>query len=786
MKKILKIQILLILSIVFPFKLLCEYEANNWIFGNNCGVSFKEGLPKTFTSSINTIEGCASISDSDGNLLFYSDGVRVWDKEHNVMPNGKNLSGHTSATQSSLIVPKPLNTNQYYLFTLEALENENIRLHYSVVDVQMNNGAGDVIIKNEYLTDNLTEKLCGTRHSNGLDYWIVVHRWQSDELYSYLLTRNGLTNIPVISNIGSIHTGSILNKLGYMKISPNGEKLALVVFDSGFVEIFDFDKSNGRVLNPIKIQMNDFKGIYGLEFSPDSKKLYISTSLSPSRIFQLDLSVHRESEIKKSIKRISSDVTFLFGALQLAPDGKIYVANKLRSYLSAIELPDSIDCGFTLDAIYLDGNICQLGLPAFVSNVFQRVAISANSPLCLGDTLFLNCFNCDNYQLQWSGPNNFSSTIKNPIVTNFSDKNVGVYYLKLTSIDGKEIVLSVNVELFDFEINVIDLSQLDFGKICLGMKNKQAIQLKNNSRFNIEFDKVLLKNGKKYFTIDSIDRNILNAFEKSEVEIYFEPLSIGKSKDTLIIYVASPCREIFEFELQGEGLDSKSYIRIPDNFYFPIGTKDTCVPLIAKLNCIEDIFLNVDYETTILINPYVFYVTSVKAAELIEKFIKNGIQHIKIKGKVEQLDSNERIIGYLCGDALLGDTDTTSLLIDKFKWSNELIEAILFDGFIKVGDICQSNLRLIKRIDDKEIIIVNNIISDNLELLIRKGLSNNFLIRIYDINGSVALSLDFTQQSQLNEYVTLSLPIKNLSSGSYILTIQNDNKIQRLKILIVK
>ncbi len=780
-----KVEIIFFLLVYLPINLICQNEANNWVFGNGCGVSFNQTPPVTFYNSINSIEGCASISDSDGNLIFYTDGVRIWDRNNNLMNNGKDLSGHTSATQSALIIPKPLKTNEYYILTLEALESENIRLHYSIVDINLNNGYGDVIVKNHYLTDNLTEKLCGTRHSNGLYYWFVVHKWESNEFHSYLLTRDGINLTPIISKIGSFHNGSMLNKLGYMKISPNGEKLALAVFDDSFVEIFDFDKSSGRILNPVKIQMNGLKGIYGIEFSPDSKMLYVSTSLTPSAIFQLDLSTYQENAIKNSIKKISFDVNFLFGALQLAPDGKIYVANKLRQYLSAIDIPDSLNCSFTLNALFL-GNNCQLGLPAFVSNIFQKVSLTANSPLCIGDTLFLNCLNCENYQLQWIGPDNFNSNDKNPIIINFNEKNVGMYYLKLISNDGKEIILSINVELYNFEVTITDNSSLDLNKVCLGMEKSKIIQIKNDSKFNIVIDKIRLKNANNYFLIDNPNEISLNAFEKFDLNVTFKPLSIGKVKDTLIISVESPCKEIYEFEVLGEGLDSKSYIRIPNNYYYSIGTKDTCLQIFANLNCLEDIFNDVDYEITVALNPYVFLIKSIQESELIENTIINGVQYIKIKGTVKQIDSNERVIAYLCGDALLGNNDTTSVFIEEFKWSNEFIDKITINGFIRVGDICQSNLRLIKKIKESEIIILSNIVNYNLNLLLKSEQSNDFFVRIYDVNTNIVFSDKISQSHSDPEYTLISLPTANLSNGIYFLTIQTANNLISERFIILK
>ena len=59
-----------------------------------------------------------------GQLLFYTDGRKVWNANNQVMPNGSNLLGgfYNSCTQGALIVPFPEDNQRYYLFTLEELE----------------------------------------------------------------------------------------------------------------------------------------------------------------------------------------------------------------------------------------------------------------------------------------------------------------------------------------------------------------------------------------------------------------------------------------------------------------------------------------------------------------------------------------------------------------------------------------------------------------------------------------------------------------------------------------
>src|ERR1051326_8074473 len=85
-----------------------QKQTNSWHFGTLAGIDFNSGSPVAINASVlNTNEGCSSACDASGILLFYTDGVTVWDKTNTQMPNGNNLDGDASSTQSALVVPVP-------------------------------------------------------------------------------------------------------------------------------------------------------------------------------------------------------------------------------------------------------------------------------------------------------------------------------------------------------------------------------------------------------------------------------------------------------------------------------------------------------------------------------------------------------------------------------------------------------------------------------------------------------------------------------------------------------
>ena len=109
---------LLIFCASFSF---AQKEANNWYFGNNAGVDFSSGKAVALTSgALKTDEGCAVISDKSGKLLFYTDGISVWNGNHQLMQNGQGLKGNPSSTSSGVAIPKPNSPGIYYLFSVAA------------------------------------------------------------------------------------------------------------------------------------------------------------------------------------------------------------------------------------------------------------------------------------------------------------------------------------------------------------------------------------------------------------------------------------------------------------------------------------------------------------------------------------------------------------------------------------------------------------------------------------------------------------------------------------------
>ncbi|WP_372746306.1 T9SS type B sorting domain-containing protein [Lutibacter sp.] len=465
-----------LLLVIFPSILFSQKEAAIWYFGQYAGLDFNSGVPVVLTDGqLDTYEGCATISDYQGNLLFYTDGVSVWDSTHTIMFNGTGLLGNASSSQSAIIVPKPNNPDQYYIFTVDdrnaasALSTNGI--NFTTVDMTLNGGLGDVITaeKNLSLISPAYEKITAVKHPDNNSFWVIS--FIQNTFYSWRVDATGVNTTPITSIVSNA-----TDSRGYLKISPDGTKIACANFGgTNTLMLYDFDNTTGLVTNELQLTFDDSGDIpYGVEFSEQSRKLYVTTSrlagsnhVPPARLYQFDL---LNTTINASRVLIDSNDTNTRGGLQLAIDGKIYRALSVTSsaqqgtnFLGVINDPEAdglasnyvhnaIDV--TLGGAFPSHQVVE-GLPPFIQSFFLT-NISADD-VCLGDaTQFSINTSSPPTSIVWdfgdpaSGTNN-TSTLENPTHI-FS--SAGTFDVTATITNGATVNTS-NIQVTIFNIPLV-------------------------------------------------------------------------------------------------------------------------------------------------------------------------------------------------------------------------------------------------------------------------------------------------------------------------------------------
>ncbi len=501
-------KVLPLFLLFFCLQSFAQKEANFWYFGQNAALDFNSGAPlptgSAASNQLNTVEGCSTFSDPDGNLLFYigapsptATNLTIWNRNNQPMPfsdvanGGQLLNGDASSSQSALTVPAPNNPNIYYIFTVGAQSSGNAGFWFYTVDMTVEGGRGDVVAGPTALNDGTplpvwSEKVTAVRGEECNTFWVVSY--VQGDFIAYKVDESGVDIInPVRSSLGntSFNGGTNPDARGYLKVSPDGTKMVAAHMTSGTF-IFDFDDSTGIVSNPRELDTDGRNG-YGVEFSPSSRRLYVSTGNfvnSQEFLYQFDV-------VSDDIATINASRFTVFdyfnsrGALQLGPDNRIYWTSDGFQNISVINNPEELGSAVNYEHQVIDvgtGRLATQGLPPFLSSLLLPIDIidedngqvlnDQTIPFCTGDdkTITPQGISGTNISYAWSfddgtGPNVIATT-PSLILTNLNAANAGLYSVEIILTDdcGINTTLSgeFTVEIFESATTNNNVSELIF------------------------------------------------------------------------------------------------------------------------------------------------------------------------------------------------------------------------------------------------------------------------------------------------------------------------------------
>ncbi len=367
---------------------------DTWYFGVRAGMKFSDGkvtgieLPVSNESeNMDTFKGCVSMSDADGNFIFFANAWYAFNKDLKQMPNGFDITEErdvfSHAPTQMAAIQNPGNPNRYYLFTLDAFDGP-YGFRYSEIDMTLDGGLGDIVTatKNTFIRGSVTSRITTIKHANGNDTWVIVHGSSNNVFYTYLVTNTGISATPVTSIVGTIHNNAGGNADGQLKASPDGCKLAMAIYGMSVLELFDFNNATGTISNPVTFDFYEGNNLYGVEFSPNGSKLYVGM-MWLQKIYQFDLNAGSQAAIDDSRYLVATMSDYNRpGAFQIGPYGKIYIA-RTGPYVAVINNPNrsGADCGFVSDAIYLGPNASGVNsLPSFSQSYFYDPSPSISGP----------------------------------------------------------------------------------------------------------------------------------------------------------------------------------------------------------------------------------------------------------------------------------------------------------------------------------------------------------------------------------------------------------------------
>lgn len=392
-----KIIVFALLGILINFQSFCQSRNSIWCFGDSAGIDFRNlNNPTPISTGLDAIGGCSSISDTDGNLLFYSFSyvsyalTKILTANHTVMPNCTLLQGW-GLYNDNLILPKPGSNHEYYNFYLGSGGAVDTT-YFALVDMNLNGGLGDVVRKNVPIgAYRGADCLTAVKHGNGRDWWLIGKFSSNptgniDRYYVYLITPDSVC-APIIQTLG------IGKDTDFQKIiwHPLYNKF-MNINASGLMAEYDFDRCSGFItLNRIIFpqQFSNYTRLFWEgAYSANGNVFYLTYSSFGGNfgdynyLLQFDLTA---SDIAASCDTLDSThyLPVDCGAVRRGPNGKIYYAqayipsnalnypyadsmyNYINQNLGVVNYPDSLGpaCDFRPFSFYLGGKRTYYGLP---------------------------------------------------------------------------------------------------------------------------------------------------------------------------------------------------------------------------------------------------------------------------------------------------------------------------------------------------------------------------------------------------------------------------------------
>ena len=337
--------------------------------------------------AIQQYEGTSCASDDNGNLLFFTNGRRLFKGTGASVTNpysgllegneGGATGTNGSAAQGVITVRHPLNPTKYYIFTTDdANGGTTLGFNYYVFNSSGTNVAPTGA--NRLGSFRACEGIAATKHANGVDIWITCLESGTGKLNSYLLTCAGLTTTPVVSAVGPVVSGQ--QERGGIAFSVDGTHFA-----TGFstvVTAYKFDNSTGVMSDKHTITgASPSDAPYDIIFSPDGSKIYYTQQ--NGNLMYINISGW-PSAAAMITSRTSAGIATLINSIEFAADGFLYMSTN-RNGGPIAKISGNYNAATGLSAANVSGTVAAAGLPSMYLPPQEEPDIQEVGPYCVGD-----------------------------------------------------------------------------------------------------------------------------------------------------------------------------------------------------------------------------------------------------------------------------------------------------------------------------------------------------------------------------------------------------------------
>ena len=340
--------------------------------------------------AVSTYEGTSAASDDKGNLLFYTNGRRLFTGTGaaTTLKFGGLLEGNEgglsitgSAVQGIITVRHPLNPNNYFVFTTDDNIGGTLGLNYCVFDKNGNKTAGPTRLGGYRTTEGIT----ATFHQNSVDIWITVLGSGTSNFYSYKLTCTGLNETPVVSGVAPNVPGQGTNKeRGGLAFSWDSKRLAAAMPLGGGqdVSLYNFDNATGIISNRIYLTSSQIiDKPYDVIFSPDNKKIYFSQLQGNLAYYDISSGVPATMTASRTLTAITTGVT----AIEISASGALYGSSGSNASGPVYQYNGSLNAGGPFTQSAIAGTISTYGLSTMFLPPQEEPDIQEVGPYCNND-----------------------------------------------------------------------------------------------------------------------------------------------------------------------------------------------------------------------------------------------------------------------------------------------------------------------------------------------------------------------------------------------------------------
>ncbi len=321
-----------------------QHRMDNWVFGDSLIVKFSESGPVLLEekSTMRAFEAAACISDASGNLLFYSNNIGVWNRNHLPLLGSVGINSSLSPigstiTNGCIFLPVSGDTSDrwFWIFITDEFDH---KVRYSLIDRSLDGGLGGIVagLKNMLVWDTpVCEQLNAVKHGNGKDWWLIS---RGDYLNSYvfniaLFNEMGLQNSYRLDTLISIGD----NGMGELKFNLIGNRLGHVFFNplpdgiDPFLAVYHFDRCSGMLTLIDSVTSGLSGNLYSFEFSPNGYDMLVSNVFG-GKIYQV---INASPDLSSTA--IHADNYNAIGQFELWNDNYVYfVVRYLGGGLSGI------------------------------------------------------------------------------------------------------------------------------------------------------------------------------------------------------------------------------------------------------------------------------------------------------------------------------------------------------------------------------------------------------------------------------------------------------------------